>query len=62
MFYNFDINNGAKMSNKSPMDIVRELNSAGYRDAAELIKMLCRQSAEHFKERDALLKMLEKHS
>lgn len=49
------------MQTKSPMEIAEELNSAGFKDAAALIKMLCQQSAKHFRERDALLRMLEKN-
>ncbi|WP_347986344.1 hypothetical protein [Methylomonas sp. AM2-LC] len=50
------------MYDKTPMQMVNELNSAGYKDAAELIKLLCRQSSQLVKQRDVLLRLLEKNT
>jgi hypothetical protein len=50
------------MYEKTPMQMVNELNSAGYKDAAELIKFLCRQSTELVKQREVLMRLIEKHA
>lgn len=53
---------GDKMQKKTPNEMAEELSSAGYKEAAELIKMLCRETAELFRQRDVLLRLLDKHS
>lgn len=50
------------MQKKTPNEMAEELSSAGYKEAAELIKMLCRETAELFRQRDVLLRLLDKHS